>query len=481
MGQTETEFAMAHIGLVGIGVMGREFALNLAEEGHSVSLLDRTLAKSEEVAVAGAELTGDLIACADEAAFVDSLPSPRSVLVLVPSGKPLDSVIGALSPLLDKGDLIADLGNSYYKDTERYVAELEAKGLMFLGMGISGGAEGARHGPAIMAGGSKDSWARVKGPLQDASAKFDGDPCCDWFGPGGSGHFIKMLHNGIEYADMQMIAESYGVMRDGWGMDAKAVGDVFAGWMDGPLNSYLVEIAAEVARADDPKTDNAMLDMILDRAGQKGTGRWSVIEALHLGAPASMMQAAVEARNISADLDGRVAGAAAFGAVDRGNAGDRANGIAALEKAMIAAKICAYTQGFEVLRRASDAFEWDLDLAAIARVWRAGCIIRSVLLDDMSEAFEEDGARRLFFAPKFKALMQGNAEALQSVVGMAVSARLAVPAMYAAMSYFDASRTEKSTANMIQGLRDRFGAHRFERVDAIGEDVGVKVNGPWHD
>ena len=240
MGQTETEFAMAHIGLVGIGVMGREFALNLAEEGHSVSLLDRTLAKSEEVVVAGADLTGDLIACADEAAFVNSLPSPRSVLVLVPSGKPLDSVIGALSPLLNKGDLIADLGNSYYKDTERYVAELEAKGLMFLGMGISGGAEGARHGPAIMVGGSKDSWARVKGPLQDASAKFEDDPCCDWFGPGGSGHFIKMLHNGIEYADMQMIAESYGVMRDGWGMDAKAVGDVFAGWMGGPLNSYLV-------------------------------------------------------------------------------------------------------------------------------------------------------------------------------------------------------------------------------------------------
>lgn len=468
---------MAHVGLVGIGVMGREFALNLAEEGHTVSLLDRTFAKAEEVVSAGADLAGDLIACEGEAAFVESLPSPRSVLVLVPSGGPLDAVIGSLSPLLDQGDLIADLGNSYYKETERRVAELEAKGLMFLGMGISGGAEGARHGPAIMAGGSAESWARVKGPLQDASAKFGDDPCCDWFGPGGSGHFIKMLHNGIEYADMQMIAEAYGVMRDGWHMDAAAIGDVFAGWMNGPLNSYLIEIAAEVARAVDPKTGSAMLDVILDKAGQKGTGRWSVIEGLHLGAPVSLMQAAVEARNVSADTVGRAAGAALFGPIKRGDAGSLAMDVAALEKAMIAAKICAYTQGFEVLRRASEAFEWNLDLAAIARVWRAGCIIRSVLLDDMSEAFEEDGARRLFHAPKFSQIMQDNAEALQSMVGMEVTAQIDVPALHAAISYFNASRTERSTANMIQGLRDRFGAHTFERVDAPGE----KVNGPWHD
>ncbi len=468
---------MAHVGLVGIGVMGREFALNLAEEGHSVSLLDRTLAKSEAVVEAGADLAGDLLACRDAEAFVQSLPSPRSVLVLVPSGGPLDSVIEMLSPLLEKGDLIADLGNSYYKETERRVTELEAKGLLFLGMGISGGAEGARHGPAIMAGGSEESWARVKGPLQDASAKFEDDPCCDWFGPGGSGHFIKMLHNGIEYADMQMIAEAYGLMRDGWGMDAAAIGDVFSGWMGGPLNSYLIEIAAEVARAHDPKTGKAMLDMILDKAGQKGTGRWSVIEALHLGAPIGMVQAAVEARSVSADIEGRRQGAAAFGAVQQEDLGAQYAGTAALEQAMIAAKVCAYTQGFEVLRRASEAFEWNLDLAAIARVWRAGCIIRSVLLDDMSDAFAQDGARRLFFAPKFETLMKDNAEALQSVVGMAVTARIEVPALFAALSYFNASRTERSTANMIQGLRDRFGAHTFERVDAVGE----KVNGPWHD
>lgn len=468
---------MAHIGLVGIGVMGREFALNLAEKGHTVSLLDRSLEKSAEVVTAGAALTGALIACADAESFVSGMAAPRSVLVLVPSGGPLDSVINSLSPLLQQGDLIADLGNSYYKETERRVAECESEGLLFLGMGISGGAEGARRGPSIMAGGSQESWARVKGPLQDVAANFDGEPCCDWFGPGGAGHFIKMLHNGIEYADMQMIAEAYGVMRDGWGMEAGAIGDVFAGWMDGPLNSYLVDIAAEVARADDPKTGKPMLDMILDRAGQKGTGRWSVIEALHLGAPASMMQAAVEARNISADLESRVAGAALFGAVTRGDGGALDAGIKALEGAMVAAKICAYTQGFEVLRRASEAFDWSLDLAAIARVWRAGCIIRSVLLDDISEAFEQDGARRLSHAPKFTALMRDNAGALQTVVGQAVASGLETPALYAALSYHNASRTEGSTANMIQGLRDRFGAHTFERVDAVGE----KVNGPWHD
>ncbi|WP_069300148.1 NADP-dependent phosphogluconate dehydrogenase [Neptunicoccus sediminis] len=468
---------MAHVGLVGIGVMGREFALNLAEQGHTVSLLDRNIEKSREVVTAGSALDGELIACADAETFVAGMAAPRSVLVLVPSGAPLDAVIESLTPLLDPGDLIADLGNSHFKETERRVRACEAAGLQFLGMGISGGAEGARNGPSIMAGGSKDSWAQVKDPLQDAAAKFEGTPCCDWFGPGGAGHFIKMLHNGIEYADMQMIAEAYGIMRDGWGMDAAAIGDVFAGWMDGPLNSYLVEVAAEVTHASDPVTQKPMLDMILDRAGQKGTGRWSVIEALHLGAPASMMQAAVEARNISADLDGRRDGAMLFGAAPTGGLEEREEGLKQLESAMIAAKICAYTQGFEVLRRASDAFDWSLDLAAIARVWRAGCIIRSVLLDDISDAFDEDATRKLSHAPKFSALLDENAGSLKTVVMQSVGAALETPALYAALSYHNASRTQHSTANMIQALRDRFGAHRFERVDAHGE----QVNGPWHD
>jgi len=470
---------MAHLGLIGIGVMGSSFAQNLAENGHDVSLLDRSIEQPQKVAELGVEqgLAGKLLAFDEAKAFVNSLPKPRSILVLVPSGGPLDSVINMLAPLLDKGDLIADLGNSYYHETERRVTELEAKGLQFLGMGISGGAEGARHGPSIMAGGSAASWAQVKGPLQDASAKFKGTACCDWFGPGGSGHFIKMLHNGIEYADMQQIAEAYGLMRDGLGMTAPEIADVFKGWMNGPLNSYLIEIAGEVAAASDPKGDGAMLDMILDKAGQKGTGRWSVIEALHLGTPASMMQAAVEARNISGDVEGRKAMEAIFGAAPQMIAGDKAEFLAQLEQAMIAAKVCVYVQGFEVLEKASDAFDWSLDLAAISRVWRAGCIIRSVFLDEIADVFDNGGSANLSLAPVFRDRLIVNTPALRQIVGTGISHGQSVPALYAALGFFDMRRTGRSTANMIQGLRDYFGAHTFERLDSIGE----KVNGPWHD
>ena len=473
---------MAHVGLVGIGVMGGAFALNLAENGHDISLLDRSTEKmAEAVEQAKAEnLSGKLIACANAEAFVQSLPEPRSVLVLVPSGGPLDSVIGMLKPLLEKGDLIADLGNSNYTDTERRVTELESTGLLFLGMGISGGAEGARNGPSIMAGGSKESWARVKGPLQDSAAKFDDDPCCDWFGPGGSGHFIKMLHNGIEYADMQLIAESYGLMSNGLGMSAQEIGVVFKEWNKGPLNSYLTEIAAEVALAEDPQTGKAMLDVILDKAGQKGTGRWSVIEALHLGAPTSLMAAAVEARNISADLDTRLNMEKAFGPSPRaipGNTVGKDEALIALESAMIAGKICSYAQGFEVLQKASDQFGWDLDMAAIARVWRAGCIIRSIFLDEIADVFDNTDERHLVLSPVFKNHMQTHAPALQAVASFGLVNGHAIPAFTAALNYHNMRRTGRSTANMIQGLRDYFGAHTFERLDTPGE----KVNGPWHD
>ena len=469
---------MAHLGLVGIGVMGGAFALNLAEKGHSVSLLDRSLEKPEKIVAKGKaeNLSGDLTAFDDVKKFVATLPRPRSILVLVPSGKPLDSVIDMLTPLLDKGDLIADLGNSYYHNTEARVAACEAKGLQFLGIGISGGADGARHGPSIMAGGSAASWAQVKQPLQDAAAKFDGTPCCDWFGPGGAGHFIKMLHNGIEYADMQQIAEAYGIMRDGLGMQASEIADVFASWMDGPLNSYLIDIAAKVAAARDPLGKGAMLDAILDKAGQKGTGRWSVIEALHMGSPASMMQAAVEARNISAARDERLEMERVFGASPHPIPGDRSAILAQLEQAMIAAKVCVYVQGFEVLDKASTAFDWSLDLAAIARVWRAGCIIRSVFLDEIADVFDAGGSANLSLAPVFRDRLIETTPALRQIVGLGIAYGQSVPALYAALGFFDMRRTGRGTANMIQGLRDYFGAHTFERLD----NPGKKLNGPWH-
>lgn len=471
---------MAHLGLIGIGVMGAAFAQNLAEKGHSVSMLDRSPEKMHAVAAEGEDLDGQLIVCQDAQALVDSLPTPRSILVLVPAGGPLDSVIDMLIPMLDEGDLIADLGNSNYKNTQSRVAKVEASGLQFLGMGISGGAEGARHGPSIMAGGSQASWARVKEPLQDASAKFEGVPCCDWFGPGGSGHFIKMIHNGIEYADMQQIAETYGIMRDGLGMSAPEIAEVFKSWMKGPLNSYLIEIAGEVAAAIDPKTGEPVLDIIVDKAGQKGTGRWSVIEALHLGAPASLMMAAVEARNISANKDSRTAMQNTFGTSPEsmGNAlGSRQEAVDALENAMIAAKVCAYVQGFEVLKRASDEFDWNLDLAAISRVWRAGCIIRSVFLDEISDVFDGGGSSNLALAPIFEKRLKKSMPDLQKVVVAGLTHGQQMPALYAALGYHDMRRTGQSTANMIQGLRDYFGAHTFERVD----EPGVAVNGPWHD
>lgn len=470
---------MAHLGLVGIGVMGSALAQNLAEKGHDVSLLDRDPDRAAAVAEAGADLKGDLIACAGAEDFVASLPAPRAILVLVPSGKPLDAVIDMLIPLLSAGDLIADLGNSHYKDTETRVARCEAAGLTFLGMGISGGAEGARHGPAIMAGGTTTAWERVRQPLQDAAAKYDGQPCADWYGPGGAGHFIKMIHNGIEYADMQMLAEAYGIMRDGYGMAASEAGAVFASWTTGPLDSYLTEIAAEVAGATDPRTGQAMLDLILDKAGQKGTGRWSVIEGLHLGAPVGTMQAAVEARNVSAMKEERAARAARWGAPGNPLEYDlipREQGLKVLKNAMLAARICAYDQGFGVLRAASEAHDWSLDLAAIARGWRAGCIIRTVLLDDMAAAFDAAPTTSLLMSPVFDDHIRGNVEALQAAVAMCVALGLEVPALHAALSYFNAGRTERGTANMIQALRDRFGAHRFERIDAPGD----KVNGPWH-
>ncbi|MEM9717244.1 MAG: NADP-dependent phosphogluconate dehydrogenase [Pseudomonadota bacterium] len=470
---------MAHVGLVGIGVMGGALALNLSEKGHDVSMMDRGMDKMEAVHAEARDtnLSGALQAFLDPAAFVASIPAPRAIFVLVPSGGPLDSVIETLRPHLDKGDVIADLGNSNWENTERRLKALEGTGLLFLGIGISGGEDGARNGASLMAGGSRDSWSMVEGPLKDIAAKFEDEPCCDWFGPGGSGHFIKMLHNGIEYADMQLIAEAYGLMRDGLGMEATDIGDVFASWMDGPLNSYLIEIAAEVCHAEDPETGHAMVDMIHDAAGQKGTGRWSVIEALHLGAATSMMVAAVEARNISADWEKRQEVQSRFGS----GAGKLDVDIEAfledLRQAMLAAKIGAYVQGFQVLARASEAFDWDLDLAAIARVWRAGCIIRSVMLDDISDVFSADNNADLALAPAFASKLEDGKDALRKTVVAGFNANHPMPSFGAALNFFNLRRTGRGTANMIQGLRDRFGAHSFERTDRRGE----KVNGPWHD
>lgn len=467
---------MAQLGLIGIGVMGSALAQNLAEEGHDVAMLDRTDAKMQAVieAAHAQNLSGKLTACADAAALIEALPSPHAILVLVPSGGPLRSVVDMLKPLLGKGDLIADLGNSNYEDTQNYVAELEAEGLEFIGMGISGGAEGARHGPAIMAGGSKESWARIVEPLSDASAKFEDDPCCDHFGPGGSGHFIKMIHNGIEYAIMQLISETYGLMKHGMAMPTDQIGEQFKTWTKNHLDSYLMEIAGDVLTTKDPQTGNDMVEMILDQAGQKGTGRWSVIEALHLGAPSSLMAAAVEARNISALKEFRGELSTRYG--DSQTQLAEPDLLSAMEHALTLGTILAYAQGMEVIKRASDAFDWSLDLAAIARVWRAGCIIRSSLLDTFSDFWQENPSAHLLEATQFESLITAQMQDLQTVAGLGISSGNHVPVYAAASNYLSMIRSGQGTANMIQALRDRFGAHRFERIDNLGE----KVTGPWH-
>ncbi|MGB0411328.1 MAG: NADP-dependent phosphogluconate dehydrogenase [Pikeienuella sp.] len=467
----------ADIGLVGAGVMGGALALNLAEKGYSVAVSGRSQDKVNGVADAARSqgLSGEIIACSSVREMVAAIRPPRPFLLLVPAGDAVDSVIAELRPLIDKGDLIIDAGNANFHNTRRRTAELEADGYAFLGLGVSGGSEGARHGPAIMAGGSPALWERVREPLQAISAKHNGEACCDWFGPDGAGHFVKTIHNGIEYADMQMIAEAYGVMRDGLGMDAGEIADVFKGWNEGPLGSFLIEITGETAGVIDADTGVPLLDVIQDKAGQKGTGRWSVIEAQHLAAPAGVMEAAVIARNISSRKAARGEMQAIFGAAPVPLAASRDEMLAMLEQALIAGKIACYAQGFEVFRAASAEYSWGLDYAAIAKVWRAGCIIRSVFLDDIARVLGETPDTNLMATDFFAKLMKTNEGGLRQVVAACALNGLAAPALSSALSYFDMSRTERGTANMVQIQRDFFGHHGFERLDRDGGGY----HGPW--
>ena len=463
----------SQIGLIGLGTMGAMLSLNIAEKGFSISVFNRTVSKVDDFMAAAGDLAARITPTKSLQEFVASIAPPRAIILMVPAGEAVDAQIAALRPLLADDDLIIDAGNANFHDTNRRAAEAVAAGVPYLGIGVSGGEEGARHGPSIMGGGDRANWDRVAPILDAISAKYEGQPCATWMGTGGAGHFVKTVHNGIEYADMQLIAEAYGVMRDGLGMGAGDCGAVFERWNDGPLQSYLTEISGAVAGATDPATGKPVLDIILDRAGQKGTGRWTVIESQQVGAPVPVIEAAVAARNMSADLSTRVAGEALFGAAPQMLKGG-AVAMDDLEAALIAGKIMCYAQGFALLSKAGATYGWDLPMPAIAEVWREGCIIRSSMLNDMATALGEDAARNLMFAPYFAGLMTTHAGALRRVVGTAVAHGLPVPAMSAALSYFDTMRTGRSTANMIQAQRDFFGAHSFERVDTKGAH-----HGPW--
>ena len=458
---------LADIGMIGLGVMGSNLVMNLAEKGCRVAIFDRN--PDRRAALASGVFREQIINCATEGDLLSAIRPPRPVMMLVPAGDATDQAIAALAEFASPGDLLIDAGNSDFHDTRLRTQELESRNLAFLGIGVSGGAEGARNGPAMMAGGSRAVWDRVSPMFNAIAAQYDDQPCAAWLGPDGAGHFVKTVHNGIEYADMQMIAEIYGLMRDGLNWGEAQVASTFRVWSDGPLSSYLVDITTEVAAATDPISRQPILQVIMDRAGQKGTGRWSVIEAQKLGAVVSTIEAAVAARNLSGATDLR----SALLVPARGDGIDLSETV--LHDALHAGKIIAYAQGFDLLARASREFDWSLKLEEIAKVWRAGCIIRSAMLDDIAAAFHAAPDAPLLAAPAFRERLEATTTALRKTVSEAALQGLPVPALSSALSYLDQVSRPIGTANMLQGLRDYFGQHGFERTDR----PGTGFHGPW--
>ncbi len=463
----------ADIGLIGLAVMGSNLALNIAEKGYTVAVHNRSANRVDEhMADAKAQgLDGKTIPKYDLADFVQTVKAPRSIIIMVKAGKPVDDMIEQLLPHLEPGDAIIECGNSLYTDTQRRFDYLKPKNIGYLGVGVSGGEEGARHGPSIMVGGSKEQWHNAEAVLTAIAAQFNGESCCAYLGEGGAGHFVKMIHNGIEYGDMQMIAEIYGVMRDGLGMSPKECANVFKEWNKGPLNSYLIEITGHVLDAVDEQTGQPLVELILDKAGQKGTGVWSAIVAQQMGVPATAIEGAVAARSISSRKTERVAAEGIYGKPNRPKTDVT---LADLEKALLAGKIVSYAQGFAVIAKASEEFGWSLPLATIAKIWRAGCIIRSRFLDQMSSAYAKGEAVNLLVVPDFVSIMKDSHPSLRKVVAAAAMGEFPMICLSASLSYFDSYRQAQGTANLTQGQRDFFGAHGFE-IEGRGSDL----HGTW--
>jgi len=464
--------ASADIGLIGLAVMGSNLALNIAEKGYQIAVHNRTASKIDDFMAMAREqgLDGKVVPEADLVQFIQSVKRPRSIIIMVKAGKPVDDMIEQLLPHLDVGDAILECGNSLYTDSQRRFEYLREKGIGFLGIGVSGGEEGARHGPSIMVGGPEEQWKNAQPILEAISAKFNGEPCCAYLGEGGAGHFVKMIHNGIEYGDMQMIAEVYGVMRDGLGMSPAESARVFREWDKGQLNSYLIEITGHVLGAIEPKTGKPLVELILDKAGQKGTGTWSAIAGQQLGVPATAIEGAVAARSISSRKDERVKAEAVYG---KPAAGKADVSLADLEQALLAGKIVSYAQGFAVLSKASEEFGWNLPLATIAKIWRAGCIIRSRFLDQMSAAYAKGEAVNLLMVPDFVEIMKTANKSLRKVVAAAALGEFPLICLSASLAYFDSYRQAQGTANLTQGQRDFFGAHGFILTDREGEQHGT--------
>ncbi len=455
---------LADIGLIGLAVMGENLVLNMESKGYTVAVYNRTTEKVDHF-VNGRGRGKKFIATHTIAEFCRAIRRPRKVMMLVKAGPAVDDLIEQLLPHLESGDVIIDGGNTHFPDTIRRTKYVESKGLFYIGTGVSGGEEGALNGPSMMPGGSTAAWPLVKPIFQSICAKADGMPCCDWVGEDGAGHFVKMVHNGIEYGDMQLICETYQIMKDLLGMSNAEMHDVFAKWNEGDLDSYLIEITRDIlAYRDD--TGAYTLDYILDAAGQKGTGKWTAIAALDEGVPLTLITEAVFARSLSAMKEERMAASAELSGPKKTFAGDRAAFLSDLHDALYAAKIVSYAQGYALMRQAAHTYGWNLNNGGIALMWRGGCIIRSVFLGKIKEAFDHmPNLTNLLLDPFFKEKVLTAQSGWRSVVASAVTNGIPVPSMSAALSYFDGYRTERLPANLLQAQRDFFGAHTYERID----------------
>ncbi|GAB7388771.1 NADP-dependent phosphogluconate dehydrogenase [Bacillaceae bacterium] len=460
--------AKQQIGVVGLAVMGKNLALNIESKGFSVSVYNRSPEKTQELLreAEGRRIVGTY----SIGEFVASLETPRKIIMMVKAGKPTDDTIAQLIPYLEKGDILIDGGNSFFRDTQRRSEELAAAGIRFIGAGISGGEEGALKGPAIMPGGPEEAYRLVEPILTAIAAKVDGVPCCTYIGPDGAGHYVKMVHNGIEYGDMQLICEAYHLLKDVLGLNARELHEVFSEWNRGELDSYLIEITADIFTKIDPETDKPLVDVILDMAGQKGTGKWTSQSALDLGIPLSIITEAVFARFLSAMKEERVEASELMkGPEAKPLTLGKEEFIEAVRKALYASKICSYAQGFAQMRAASQEYNWNLRLGDIAMIFRGGCIIRARFLQNIKEAYDRaPELKNLLLDPYFKEIVERYQGAWRQVVAVAVERGIPVPALSSALAYYDSYRTAVLPANLLQAQRDYFGAHTYQRVDKEG-------------
>jgi len=456
--------AQADIGLVGLAVMGQNLVLNMNDHGFTVAVYNRTTSKVDEFLEGPAKGT-KIIGCYDLKSFVESLKAPRRIMLMVKAGPVVDAFIEQLVPYLEKGDIIIDGGNSLYNDSDRRTHQLHRKGILFIGTGVSGGEEGARFGPSIMPGGNQAAWSAVKPIFQAIAAQVDGEPCCDWVGNDGAGHYVKMVHNGIEYGDMQLICEAYQLMREGLGMSGDEIQAVFAEWNHGVLDSYLIEITRDIlaVKEDD---GSLLIDHILDTAGQKGTGKWTGMNALDLGIPLTLIGEAVFARCLSARKGERVTASQVLPKMASEFEGDKAEMVDAIRDALYASKIISYAQGYMLMREAAETYGWELNYGGIALMWRGGCIIRSQFLANIRDAFTNQPDLQNLLLDQF--FIDAITEALpgwRKAVGTAISLGVPAPTFSSALSFYDGYRSERLPANLLQAQRDYFGAHTYERLD----------------